>query len=307
LKYQTSPESRLLTSEIVVEYRARLEKCVRIRAVHASETRGKARNRRGGPGYTPAPLSNLRLLRRPRRCLPRPCSKPGAPRLDGLCRRHADLTMTQCALAAGHIRLAAARAVYVQVGSSLGVCALSLTDISAARSFSIFASYPIAAPVLSCAGLVVSVLHSRASALTDLPAQQPAARAIAHCKLIKALVATILFALSLYTEIAFVEGKSVLVLAALIGPTVRQRPPSPRPRRLTAHASVRRRPVYPLHLLAALHATVPPTRATAILLALLASYLYRDVWLLLTPSLQLLNARRRSTCVRLILSRTAAA
>jgi hypothetical protein len=70
----------------------------------------------------PAPLPESTLFRRPRECLPRLrlCSKPGAPRLNGLCRIYADLTLTQCALA-GRIRLAAARTVYVQVRSSLDV------------------------------------------------------------------------------------------------------------------------------------------------------------------------------------------
>jgi hypothetical protein len=115
---------------------------------------GTARNRRGGPGYTPTastsrswPASPLSLLCRPRRCLPRPCSEPGAPRLYRICRTCADLTMTQCAVA-GHIRLAAARrAVYVQVRSSPGVCTLSLTAISVTIFFSIIASYPSSPPL----------------------------------------------------------------------------------------------------------------------------------------------------------------
>jgi hypothetical protein len=45
LNYQTSPESELVTSRIVAENLERLEKCARIGAVHASETRVGARAR----------------------------------------------------------------------------------------------------------------------------------------------------------------------------------------------------------------------------------------------------------------------
>jgi hypothetical protein len=95
---------------------------------------------------------------------------------------------------------------------------------------------PLVATVLSCAGLAVSVLYSRSRSsgsqhpthLDALRAQQPAARAIARGKLVKALAATALLALSVYTELAFAGGKSALVRAALVCPAVRPCPPAPR-------------------------------------------------------------------------------
>jgi hypothetical protein len=179
---------------------------------------GRARNAGGGPGYTPrsspAPLS---LLRRPRGCLLRPCSKPGAPRLDGVCRIYADLSVTQCALA-GQIRLAAARAVYVQVRSSPGVCTLSLTAISVMIFFSIFASYPSSPPLSHArdSPSPCSVPSQRPAHLDALRTQHPAARAMACGKLVEALAAAALFALSVDTDLA--EGKS-----ALVRPAVRRR------------------------------------------------------------------------------------
>jgi hypothetical protein len=95
---------------------------------------------------------------------------------------------------------------------------------------------PLVATVLSCAGLAVSVIYSRSRSsesqypphLDALRAQQPAARAIARWRLVQALAATALLALSVYTELAFDEGKSALVRAALVCSAVRPRPSSPR-------------------------------------------------------------------------------
>jgi hypothetical protein len=85
---------------------------------------------------------------------------------------------------------------------------------------------PLVATVLSCAGLAVSVLRSRSSESqrpAHLGAQHSAARAIACGKLVKALAAAAPLALSVYTELAFAEGKSALVRAALVRPAVRRR------------------------------------------------------------------------------------
>jgi hypothetical protein len=90
---------------------------------------------------------------------------------------------------------------------------------------------PLVATVLSFAGLAVSVLYSRSRSPTHLDAlraQQPAARVIARWKLVQALAAMALLALSLYTELAFAGGKSALVRAALVCPAVRPFPSGPR-------------------------------------------------------------------------------
>jgi hypothetical protein len=133
---------------------------------------------------------------------------------------------------------------------------------------------PLLATFLSCTGLAVSVLRSRSSESqrpAHLGAQHPAARAMARGKLVKALAAAALLALSVYTELAFAERKSALVRAALIRPAVR------RPSRFRAKTVLtdRASQAYAAAL-STLSAFLPPstrlclrTRATAIILVLL--------------------------------------
>jgi hypothetical protein len=51
---------------------------------------------------------------------------------------------------------------------------------------------------------------------------QPTARAMARCKLVKALAAAGLVSLSVYAELVFDEGKGALVRAALVRRAVRR-------------------------------------------------------------------------------------
>jgi hypothetical protein len=64
--------------------------------------------------------------------------------------------------------------------------------------------------------------HGRSAPLEAFHVQ-PTTRAMARCKLVKALAAAGLLTLSVYTELVFDEGKGALVRAALVGPAVRRR------------------------------------------------------------------------------------
>jgi hypothetical protein len=144
------------------------------------------------------------------------------------------LSLTQCA-SARRIRRAAARTVHVEVCSSPSTCTLSLT-LYCSETLLDIRLLPLVATVLSCAGLAVSTLYSPSRSsrsqhpahLDALRAQEPAARAIARWKLVKALAAAALLALSVYTELAFAGGKSALVRVALVCPAVRLHAPAPR-------------------------------------------------------------------------------
>jgi hypothetical protein len=118
---------------------------------------------------------------------------------------------------------------------------------------------------------------------------QPKGRSITVFKAGKALLAAILLAVSLYTEAAFVEGKTALVRASLVLPVVSYT--SPRSR-IRTHESIQ---AYGA-LLSSLAVVTPAsaalhlqTRGTLVLLSVFASYAYRNLWPLLTTRLQPLD------------------
>jgi hypothetical protein len=87
---------------------------------------------------------------------------------------------------------------------------------------------------------------------------RPAARAIVHYKFVEVRAGAALLALSLYTELAFDEGKGALVRAALVEPAVRHRASALGLCQLTTPARRTPPPCSPSRRLTALHAPIPP-------------------------------------------------